>query len=291
VRPHRERILAEIRSSSPRYRPVAGRHTFRSIVITMADAMTYARGFRRAAVATRENLRAADRGERLKRAVRHWTFMHESSDLPEVFPAVLWPGIGAVQAAVTVDMSSSFELPIAERALLDSLVKLKSPKTIFEFGTFTGSTTVLLAAAAPAEAVVHTIDLPVSAFPPGGFDGWFRSELVGRSFEAATSRVRRKIISHRTDLADFDFEPFTGCADIVFVDADHSYQSVLRDTRFAYRIVKPGGTIIWDDYHPTHWGSVRALNEVARDQPLTRVAGTRFVACELPPPARYLSSS
>jgi hypothetical protein len=257
----------------------------------MADLMTYARGLRRAAVATRGNLTAPDRGDRLKRAVRQWTFMYESSRLPEVFPTDLWPGIDSVPAVVTLDMSSSFELPVAERALLDGLVKLKTPRAIFEFGTFTGSTTVLLAEAAPADALVHTIDLPASAFPAGGFDGWFGSDLVGRSFEATACRIRHKIVSHRADLADFDFEPFTGGADIVLVDADHSYESVLRDSRFAYRIVKPGGTIVWDDYHPTHWGSVRALNEVARDQPLVRVAGTRLVACELTPPTSHPPSS
>jgi predicted O-methyltransferase YrrM len=253
--------------------------------VAMAGPMTYVRGIRRAAVATGENLKAADRAERVKRAVRDWAFMYESSAIPVVFPDTIWPGIGTIEAAVRLDMSSSFELPIAERALLVGLVRLKEPKVIFEFGTFTGSTTVLLAAAAPADAVVHTIDLPESAFPPGGFDGWFRSELVGQAFDRATCSDRHKIISHRADLADFDFKEFTGCADIVFVDADHSYESVLRDTRFAYRIATPGGTIVWDDYHPTHWGSVRALNYVARDQPLVRIAGTRLVACQLPPPA------
>src|SRR5574342_468393 len=57
------------------------------------------------------------------------------------------------------DISHPFELPYAERYMLASIASAIQPRTIFEFGTFTGTTTRLLADSAPG-ARVHTIDLP-----------------------------------------------------------------------------------------------------------------------------------
>ena len=207
--------------------------------------------------------------------------MYESSQIPLLFPIDIWPGIADEPATVALDMRYSFELPFGERALLSGLVKMRKPQMIFEFGTFTGSTTLLLADASPVDCIVHTIDLPDSAFPPNGFDNWFTSALVGTYLCLADRKRSDKVIAHRADLDTFDFTEFEAQADLVFVDADHSYESVLRDSQTAFRIVKPAGTIIWDDYHPSHWGSVRALNEIAQDNPLVRVGGTRLVACQL----------
>lgn len=38
-------------------------------------------------------------------------------------------------------------------------------------------------------------------------------------------------------------------ADVVFIDGDHGAKAVLHDTMLAQSIVRPGGLIIWHDYH------------------------------------------
>lgn len=48
----------------------------------------------------------------------------------------------------------------------------------------------------------------------------------------------------------FDLTPSDlPAADVVFIDGDHSWAGVLNDTALARRLVRPGGIIIWHDYH------------------------------------------
>jgi len=236
------------------------------------SATTYGMGLRRTVSATVQQLRLSDRTDRAKRILREWSFRAESDRIPLRYPTELWPGIEAIEAHVPLDHTYTYELPLGERALIDGLVRYARPKLLFEFGTFTGATTALLSHAASAEATVHTIDLPAEAFPAGGFDGWFTSDLVG-----AKCAEIDNVIVHRADLRSFDFDPFRGKVDFLLCDADHAYESVVHDSAIAFDLLAPGGQILWDDYSSDHWGVVRALNEIAQSRVLVRVADTRLV--------------
>ena len=132
--------------------------------------------------------------------------MHESTKIAEAFPCQLWPDLGSIRPTVSLDTSSSFELPAGERAVLSALVRLKSPRVIFEFGTFTGTTTALMADAAEPDTEIHTIDLPDSAFPPEGFNGWFTGDMVGRALVDSERPSSDKVVVHREDLSRFEFQ-------------------------------------------------------------------------------------
>jgi predicted O-methyltransferase YrrM len=197
--------------------------------------------------------------------------------IPQRFAADIWPGIESITAQVRVGQSG-FELPPAERLVLDALVRFKAPHTIFELGTWTGSSTVLLADAAPHGATVHTIDLPEENF--SGKNGWWGSNgsgMVGQEFNGKPEYEDR-IVSHRADLAAFDVTPFRSVVELVFIDDGHTYEDVRRDSQIGLEMVSPGGCVVWDDYAAPHSGSVRALNELAERIPLVQIAGTRFVA-------------
>ena len=48
--------------------------------------------------------------------------------------------------------------------------------------------------------------------------------------------------------------------DVLHIDGGHSYESVLADLRVWWPVLRPGGILIGDDYHPTgspHWPGVR----------------------------------
>lgn len=47
------------------------------------------------------------------------------------------------------------------------------------------------------------------------------------------------------DLHAFDLIEY----DAVFIDGDHSVRGVIHDTALARNVVRPGGIIIWHDYH------------------------------------------
>ena len=49
--------------------------------------------------------------------------------------------------------------------------------------------------------------------------------------------------------------------DLVFVDADHSYESCKKDIEFALSIIKPGGVIAGHDFDLDHPGVLKAVHE------------------------------
>ena len=62
----------------------------------------------------------------------------------------------------------------------------------------------------------------------------------------------------------------------MFVDGSHSYEYVLSDTEAAWKMVKPGGLILWHDYDSRWWpGVTRALNQLQGRDP--RFAALRHV--------------
>ena len=69
------------------------------------------------------------------------------------------------------------------------------------------------------------------------------------------------------DSASFDFSPWYGQMDFVFVDGAHAYNYVVNDTNIALKLLNPrGGIIIWHDYGV--WkGVTRALNELRENMP------------------------
>jgi predicted O-methyltransferase YrrM len=69
--------------------------------------------------------------------------------------------------------------------------------------------------------------------------------------------------------------------DLVLIDANHTYPFVRQDTESAFRLVRRGGAIIWDDYiwspeHPECEGVTRCLNELACSRPIFQIRGTRL---------------
>ena len=67
--------------------------------------------------------------------------------------------------------------------------------------------------------------------------------------------------------------------DLIFIDADHSYEGVRRDTELALPLVAPTGYVVWHDY--ANWGYFDGKNgvpeylgELAAKLPIARVAGS-----------------
>lgn len=54
---------------------------------------------------------------------------------------------------------------------------------------------------------------------------------------------------------------YGGRCDVVFIDANHGYPSVIRDIRLARKLVRPGGVICGHDYKPEFPGVIKAVNE------------------------------
>jgi len=211
----------------------------------------------------------SNRQERLRAELDRWSFVN-SDHPPESFLTDLFPELATRSITVSVDVKHKFELPYGERIVLAAIAELLEPAMIFEFGTYTGSTTTLLADAAP-RAVVHTLDLPADEIV------WGQDvvEAIGKNFRDQPEYAGR-IVSHRRNSRLFDFSPFENKVDLVYIDGSHEYPDVIEDSRNALRILAPRGVIIWDDYHPGCMGVARAIKKLAKTLSIIRIAQTRL---------------
>lgn len=131
---------------------------------------------------------------------------------------------------------------------LVSLGRLLDARSVFEIGTYNGLTALTLARNLP-KAVVHTLDLPPSSTPVLEILPSDRGNLIDfpqRAYEGTPEEKR--IVQHLGDSAQFDFSPFRGACDLVYVDGAHSFEYVKSDTEAAFEMVRAKGAIVWDDY-------------------------------------------
>jgi predicted O-methyltransferase YrrM len=162
---------------------------------------------------------------------------------------------------------------LLEQLVILGLAKQRGARTVFEFGTFNGRTAANLALTLGPEAEILTVDLPADQQPAQALAAGER-KYVEKPVSGAKAQWLSNVTQLYGDTAMFDFSPWQGTRDMVFVDALHAYAYVRADTELALQLLKPGGLVLWHDYGV--WpGVTEALNELYRDD--TRFAGMRHV--------------
>lgn len=199
--------------------------------------------------------------------------------LPKAALEELFPGINSKE--VTIAISQIYQQhywasPLAERLHLAAICQHIKPLRIFEIGTYTGSSTLAMAMNASAETEIFTLDLAPS-IQVGNQEGSLFQ--VGLSYQKTP--FEKQIHQLFGDTRTFDYSPFYGTVDVVFIDAVHIYEFVKKDTEEAFKMLKPGGIIIWDDYlwderYPECAGVTRCINELSNSKKCFQVSGTRF---------------
>jgi len=185
-----------------------------------------------------------------------------------------------------------------ELLALGALVRQCEAVEVFEIGTYDGRSTRTLAMNLADGGRVTTLNLP-----PG-------QDAMEDGSSSVDSRLNTKVVSGCRfagtpeeasiqqvfgDSATFDFAPYAGRMDVVFIDGAHSGEYVRNDTEQALQMIKPeGGLIVWHD--GPLYGVVGYLQEGirAQDWPLRWIEGTtlmigwvcdgRFVEASLPLP-------
>ncbi|MFA6564735.1 MAG: class I SAM-dependent methyltransferase [Verrucomicrobiia bacterium] len=178
-----------------------------------------------------------------------------------------------------------------ELALINSFVRRLGPKAIFEIGTFDGRTTLNMAANAPTDCRLFTLDLPADQTETAALrlDEWDRHYILksesGSRFKGHP--LSQRIVQLLGDSATFNYTPFLGQMDMVFVDGSHSYEYVLSDSRIAFQLLRRCGIIIWHDYGCDCLGVTLALNELFASggefKALRHIRGTRLAYLERRP--------
>ena len=197
--------------------------------------------------------------------------------LDELFP-------GSKNYTVAVSMQHLYadigSLPLAELTILGAISRYMNPRSVFEIGTYRGLSTLAIAMNTPDDTELFTLDLDkqnrnVTKYPMemGGIEA--SSFPVGEYYHGSVHE--RKIQQLYGDSANFDFAPFTGSIDLIFIDGNHLYENVKTDSFNAFRMLRSKGVIIWDDYHAGYPGVMKCLDELAESKPLVRIAKTRLV--------------
>jgi predicted O-methyltransferase YrrM len=169
------------------------------------------------------------------------------------------------------------------RAVLAAICQTLEAQTFFEIGTNRGRTAWTVARNNPG-VHVYTLDLadPGSmseaqlALTDSDRDFFVQTNDRGEAYLGTGEESR--ITTLVGDSATFDFSPYAGNMDVIFIDGSHSYEYVRNDTERALAMVTDGGVIAWDDY-PAIPGVYRYLNEIAPEleHPLYHIVGTRLV--------------
>ena len=180
---------------------------------------------------------------------------------------------------------------VSELAVLAQAAAQAEPGSdIVEIGTFDGRTTINLAVNAPQGCHVLTLDLPADHATAFTIE---ESERTLVDKPASGERIRtcppawrsyaRRITQLFGDSARFDWSHHYGRASLVFVDGSHAYDYARKDSETAFRLIRPGGLVIWHDY--SVWpGVTRALDELERSRQLglRRIRGTSLVVWRAP---------
>jgi predicted O-methyltransferase YrrM len=160
--------------------------------------------------------------------------------------------VGTVQIVIEHMRGGGIHNPVDELAYLALIARVTSPQKIFEIGTYRGRTALNLANNSPADCIVYTLDLP----PDVRIDFEKRTNIADAALIRSSAPgvdylgkpAARKIHQLFGDSTRFDFSPYFGQMDIVFVDGAHHYDAVRSDTENALKMIKAGGWILWHDF-------------------------------------------
>lgn len=198
--------------------------------------------------------------------------------VPCVPPVTAFPEIDVPSVEILHPVRTPGSVTNDELFLLSALVQARQPLRLVEIGTAAGRTALNLLRAAPPEAILATFDLPDDASAVDGAGPDFRQfglRRPGRVFEGTPLAERIELV--RADTTTFDWTPYHGQVDFMFIDGAHDYASVAADSRAALAVVKPGGLIVWHDYAQV-LGVTQALNELLPEHKLVWLAETSL-AC------------
>lgn len=166
-------------------------------------------------------------------------------------------------------------------SILLTLAVAKRPNRILEVGTAWGWTAWGLSRVCPDSEIV-AIDIYRELSLPDATDETLERENVGLACRRDPRCDKVQVITY--DPRSFDISEL-GRFDLVFIDANHTYSHVFRDSRTVLGIVQPDAVIAWDDYWQSTPGVMRFVDELNSRVAdwIVLVDGSRVCFCFLTP--------
>jgi hypothetical protein len=147
--------------------------------------------------------------------------------------------------------------------VLSALAGLLESETIFTFGRLLDDTAWLIAHNLPA-ARVYTLELP-------------RPATAARGERLPAPPEMAQIKHLQGEAGSFDFAPYSGTVDLVYIDGSPDSGSLPAQTDAAFGMLSELGCIVWDAY-TYDAGVYDFLNRLAPelDRPIFHILGTRL---------------
>jgi hypothetical protein len=133
-----------------------------------------------------------------------------------------------------------------ERAILVTLLREISAKTVIEIGVHEGRCAEIILLNVPTIVSYVGIDVERGYVPSKPSQ---RMEIPAKPGEFAVDDVRFTLITRPRGSLDLSHCDLPMC-DAMIIDGDHGREAVVHDTKLAAQLVYPCGTTIWHDYHP-----------------------------------------
>jgi predicted O-methyltransferase YrrM len=183
-----------------------------------------------------------------------------------------------------IEMTIGSDNDALETLYLALICRVAQPRAVFEIGTYEGRTANVIALHTVPECRIFTLDLPAGGesqtqLPVGAGDKpWLDKEgaHTGRRLGTLPNPADNERIEPLSgDSATFDYSPYRGKIDLVFVDGAHSYEYVISDVGNALTMLAPRGFILMHDFL-THAGVTLAAMTLRRRHDIIHVAQTSY---------------
>jgi len=163
--------------------------------------------------------------------------------------------------------------------VVTALAALLESETVFELGPDTADTAWLLAHNLPNARVFWLDEVREPSYHPklGHTDRVYQLPGKDRGSRTDATTEAGRITRLSGDSATFDFLPYSGTADLVYIEASHRSAYMTSDTDAAFGLLSELGSIVWDGYSGDP-GVYAYLNRLAPelDRPIFHILGTRL---------------
>lgn len=174
---------------------------------------------------------------------------------------------------------------LLEGAILAALIRLIDARRIFEFGTYLGYTSTLLAMNSHPEARITTLDITPDDLRSlngretagGGNDDFLREQRTDQGaiyIEQAEPKIRNKIdqVFNNSLTLDVERQGFRDQFDLIFIDGGHDRAVIENDTKKAFQMAHDRSVIVWHDYNSkVHTDVTDYVDEISRTHPILHI--------------------
>ena len=211
------------------------------------------------------------------------------SAIPMLDCVALQEMLGGQDPAIAFKFGSKYgNINFVESIVVAYIVKSLKPRMVFEIGTFDGFSAYHLAMNSPDDAEIYTLNLPINDNGDSSFrrtsltefhgDATTHDELLDRGVGTIYkhSPQGHKVKQLFGDSLTYDFSPFKGKMDLVFIDGGHSLTCITKDTSSATEMLSSRGVILWHDFNIQHRDIYRFLSQFSGSHRIYWIKDTRL---------------